>query len=73
MTDPNVDHSIVEDNREFLSLELPFLGFQLNPHEIINEYVNMIASLIVEDVEFRLEIHDLQDQFHSEMSAHPTL
>ena len=60
MTDSNVDHGIVEDNQGFLNIESLFLDFQFNPEKTV-EYVNRITFLVAENVEFRLETHNLQD------------
>ena len=73
MTDLDVDQGTVEDNQGFLSIKSPFLHFQFNLEETIEEYVNCITSVVVEDVELHLGIHDLQEQFHSETHVHPNL
>jgi len=35
--------------------------------------MNQITSIVPEDVELRLGIHDLQDQFHPKTPVHPSL
>ena len=35
--------------------------------------MNQIMSIVPEDVELRLRIHDLQDRLHPKTSVHPSL
>ena len=59
MIDLDVDHNFTKDNQGSLSIDSSFLNIQFNPEETVEEYVNQIVSVVVEDVELRLEIHKL--------------
>ena len=73
MADPELDHDLVEDDRGVVSIESPFLNFQFNLEETIEEYVNRITPVIATDVELHLGIHELQDRLHIEIPVHPNL
>ena len=64
---------LLKTTKSSWGIESPFLDFQFNPEEAVKEYVNRIASTIVENVELHLGIHNLHVRFHPKKHVHPNL
>ena len=55
MTNPAVDHGILEAEDNFLNYDSSFLYFEFVEHESVQDYFNKIAYTLADDMEiFRL-------------------
>ena len=70
MADPDIDHGLWDDENDFLDYNSPFLEFDFDEGESVNEYVNRIMQPIATDTEFHLGIHNWQHRFYPHVPMH---
>jgi hypothetical protein len=73
MADPEIDHGMILDDNNFLSLQSPYLDFGWDGNYSIQDYVNRIAPEIAEEMEFRLGVSERQDRYHIDIPLHPNM
>ena len=64
MTDPDLDHRLLDDENYFLYYNSPFFEFGFDERETMNEYVNRIMQPIATDTEFCLGIYNWQHRLY---------
>jgi hypothetical protein len=73
MANPELDHIMILDADNFLSLHSPYLDFGWDGNPYVQDYINRIAPELAEEMEFRLGINERQDQYHIDIPLHPNM
>ena len=73
MANPELDHGMIMDADNFLSLHSPYLDFGWDGNPSVQDYINRIAPELAEEMEFRLGINERQDQYHIDIHLHPNM
>jgi hypothetical protein len=73
MANPEVDHGMILDEDNFLSLNSPYLDFGWDGNPSVQDYVNRIAPEIADEMEFRLGISERQDRYHVNVGLHSNM
>ena len=73
MANPELDHGMILDADNFLSLHSPYLDFGWDENPSVQDYINRIAPELAEEMEFRLGINERQDQYYIDIPLHPNM